>query len=70
MEEGGGAEEDFFAIGCGQERFDDLFAGEDATGGFGDVREEWVGEGGDFAADVVGEYTGLGGGLGRESPDA
>ncbi len=70
VEEGGGAEEDFFSFGGGEEGFDELFAGEDAAGGFGGVGEEGVCEGGDFAADIVGEDAGLGGGFGRESPDA
>ena len=64
VEERGGAEEDFFAVGCGQEGFDELFASQYATGGFGGVGEEWMCECGDFAADIMGEDAGLGGGFG------
>ena len=70
VQEGGGAEEDFFAIECRQKSFDELFTGENAAGGFGGVGEKGVCEGGNFAADVVGEDAGLGGGFGCESPDA
>ena len=69
VDEGGGAKEDLFVIGCGQKGSDELFAGDDATGGFGDVGEEGVREGGDFAPDVVGENAGLDGCSGCESPD-
>ena len=37
MEKGGGAEKDFFSFKGRDEGFDELFAGEDAAGGFGKV---------------------------------
>ena len=64
VEERGGAKEDFFAVGGWQEGVDELFASQYAAGGFSSVGEEWVCKGGDFAADIVGEDAGLGGGFG------